>query len=244
MDSRLSAKRIDKFIRQHEINLNEFECTEANKYKTFNKFFYRKLKRSERPIAEGIVSPADGKILAFHSISHHRKFFIKGSEFTLKRFLQNDELVDKFKDGAMAIIRLGPADYHRFHFPVSGKISTTTKISGHYYSVSPLALKNSLRIFCENKREYSILSTLKYGDVLMMEVGASMVGSIFQNFKPYSAITKGEEKGYFSFGGSTIVLLFEKDKINFADDLLTNTQNGLETSVRMGENIANSISQE
>ncbi|MCT4586675.1 MAG: phosphatidylserine decarboxylase [Carboxylicivirga sp.] len=243
LDTRFSAKRINKFVKKYDINLNEFEHPEAKEYKTFNKFFYRKLRSNKRNIGQGVVSPADGKILTYQSISNHLHFCIKGSEFNLQRFIQDEELVEMFKDGSMAIIRLGPADYHRFHFPVSGRISSTSKIKGKYYSVSPLALKDSLRIFCENKREYSLISTEKYGKVLMVEVGATMVGSIIQTFKSFSDVKKGAEKGYFSFGGSTIVLLFEKDKVVFADDLIENTNKGLETSINMGENIASEAHQ-
>ena len=134
------------------------------------------------------------------------------------------------------IIRLAPVDYHRFHFPVSGNISVNKKIDGDYYSVNPFALRKKAEIFCLNKREYSILSNPLFGDVVIAEVGATMVGSIIQTFKG-SYVNKGMEKGYFKFGGSTVVLLFEKSKIHIDKDLLTNTANGYETTVKMGERI-------
>ena len=127
-------------------------------------------------------------------------------------------------------------DYHRFHFPVSGKISPNKKIDGDYYSVNPFALRKKAEIFCLNKREYSILSNPLFGDVVMSEVGATMVGRIVQTFKA-STVNKGEEKGYFKFGGSTVVLLFEKSKIRIDEDLLINTAKGYETTVKMGERI-------
>lgn len=238
MDCKFSAKRIPTFIEEHNINVSEFKVNDISQFETFNQFFYRKLKPETRPIGEHLVSPADGKILAFQSLNNVSSFFIKGSEFTIESFLQNKDLAAKYEGGAMAIVRLAPADYHRFHFPASGRISKSKPIKGNYFSVSPLALQSSLRIFCENKREYSILESIKYGNILICDIGATMVGSIFQTYKPNSTVNKGDEKGYFAFGGSTLVLLFEKGKITFDEDLVTNTKNGLETSIRMGENIA------
>lgn len=238
MDCKFSALRIPDFVEEHNINLDECQLSTISDFPTFNQFFYRKLKAEARPIGENIVSPADGKILAFQSINDVFSFFVKGSEFTLKSFLKDEKIAVKYKDGAMAIIRLAPADYHRFHFPAAGKVSASKPIKGHYFSVSPLALQGSLKIFCENYREYCIQETEKYGDILISDVGATMVGSIVQTYEANSLVKKGAEKGYFAFGGSTLVLLFEKDRITFDKDLIANTQNGLETSIRMGENIA------
>ena len=238
MDSKHSTKRISSFINEHHINLNECEFNNIQHYKTFNEFFYRKLKKDARPIGAGVVSPADGKILAFQSMNDISSFFIKGSEFNLQTFLNDEVLAKKYETGAMAIVRLAPADYHRYHFPASGKASESIKIKGHYFSVSPLALRGSLRIFCENKREYCTLSTDDYGDILIVDIGATMVGSIIQTYKAGAKVNKGDEKGYFAFGGSTLVLLFEKGKITFDADLVENTKKGMETAIKVGEKIA------
>lgn len=238
MNTRVSARQVAKFVREHNIDLQKYVLSNIADYKTFNQFFYRKIKDAERPIGEHVVSPADGKVLAFQSIESVSQFFVKGTAFTIDSFLNDKQLAEKYADGAMAIIRLAPADYHRFHFPADGVISESEVIKGHYYSVSPLALNKSLEIFCQNQREYSMLKTDSYGDVLYSEVGATMVGSIIQTYQPDTEITKGAEKGYFAFGGSTIVLLFEKDKVQFDADLLANTQKGLETTICMGEQIA------
>lgn len=237
MDSRRSVKRIERFVEEQGIDLHEFQPNSISEFITFNQFFYRKLKPEARKIGEHIVSPADGKILVFPKIDDVASFFVKSYDFTLSSFLQNKTLAKKYSGGSMAIVRLAPADYHRFHFPVEGKASASKKINGFYFSVSPLALKNGLRIFCENQREYCTLSTSKYGNVLLAEVGAAMVGSIIQTFKPGN-VQKGQEKGYFSFGGSSLVLLFEKNRIEFDKDLIANTQKGMETAIFMGENIA------
>jgi phosphatidylserine decarboxylase len=104
-----------------------------------------------------------------------------------------------------------------------------------------LALRGSLKIFCENKREYCTLSTEEFGDILIVDVGATMVGSIIQTYEANSKVKKGDEKGYFAFGGSTLVLLFEKETITFDADLIENTKKGLETTVKVGEKIASPV---
>lgn len=235
MDRTSSANMIHPFIEDFDIDMSVAQKQEFN---TFNDFFTRKLKTDARPIdsiSNVVVSPADGKILAYSDISN-TDFIIKGYRFDVFSFLDNPDLAQKYQDGALLIIRLAPADYHRFHFPVSGNISPNKRIDGDYYSVNPLALRKKAEIFCLNKREYSILSNPLFGDVVMAEIGATMVGSIVQTFKG-SFANKGEEKGYFKFGGSTVILLFEKSQIQIDEDLLINTAKGYETTVKMGERI-------
>jgi phosphatidylserine decarboxylase len=237
MNSKMSAKRIDKFVKEHTIDMDQF-IEPDDGYPHFNSFFYRKLQEGSRPIGNGICSPADGKILVFPSLKEVDDFFIKGQAFNLETFLNNKNLSEKYSSGSMAIIRLAPPDYHRFHFPADGIVGCPTKINGAYYSVSPLALRKSLRIFLENKREHVELKTKEYGDMLIVDVGATLTGSILQTYKQESTIKKGDEKGYFAFGGSTTVLLFEKNKVRFDPDLNINSSNGFETTIQMGEQIA------
>jgi len=235
MDRTSSAKKIQPFIEDFDIDMS---IAQKQEFSNFNDFFTRKLKADARPVDTSstvVVSPADGKILAYADISNSW-FIVKGYRFDVSSFLDNPDLAQKYHDGALLIIRLAPMDYHRFHFPVSGNSSPNKKIDGDYYSVNPFALRKKAEIFCLNKREYTILSNPLFGDVVMAEVGATMVGSIEQTYKG-SSVNKGEEKGYFKFGGSTVVLLFEKSKIHIDDDLLSNTAKGYETSVKMGERI-------
>ena len=140
----------------------------------------------------------------------------------------------------MLIIRLCPADYHRFHFPIDGTICYEKKIEGDYFSVSPIAVKKMLEIFCLNKREYCLIENKNFGNVLMAEIGATMVGSIVQTYEE-NVSEKGKEKGYFKFGGSSIILIFEKNKIKIDDDLLNNFNNDMETRILMGEKLGKSI---
>jgi phosphatidylserine decarboxylase len=235
MDRTSSAKKIHPFIADFDIDMS---VAQKQEFSNFNDFFTRKLKADSRPVDTSstvVVSPADGKVLAYPDISNSW-FIVKGYRFDVSSFLDNPGLAQKYHDGTLLIIRLAPMDYHRFHFPVSGNSSPNKKIDGDYYSVNPFALRKKAEIFCLNKREYSILSNPLFGDVVMAEVGATMVGSIVQTFKG-SSVNKGEEKGYFKFGGSTVVLLFEKSKIHIDEDLLVNTAKGYETTVKMGERI-------
>ncbi len=244
MNTTNSAKKISKFIEKYDINMEESE-KKADEFKTFNEFFYRKLKKDARPIDNNkysVVSPADGKILVFSKISDIDGLYVKGVKFNLSEFLKDKKLVSEYENGSIAIVRLAPTDYHRVHFPYNGKISKTKLINGVYYSVSPISLKKISNVLWENKREISRLETnSSIGDILIIEVGATMVGGIKQTYVPNTYVQKGQEKSYFYFGGSTVILIFKENCIKFDEDLLKNTQKKLETTVRVGEKIASSI---
>lgn len=237
MDTKKSKKKIMPFIRKYKIDTTEFE-KKPNQFKSFNDFFYRKIKPNSRKIQNGLVSPADGKIIAFDDVSKINEFFVKGESFNLERFLCDENLVKKYHNSSIAIVRLAPDNYHRFHFPYDGIIGESKKIGGKYFSVSPYSLhENFTRVFCENKREYSILKTDELGDILISPIGATMVGSIINTYDRNSNIKKGSEMGYFAFGGSTILMLFDNKKVKIDDDIIQNTKNNLETKISMGEKI-------
>ncbi|PIE32714.1 phosphatidylserine decarboxylase [candidate division KSB3 bacterium] len=240
MDAPASRAKIVDFITSLQIEMDE-ALRPVDEFQTFNEFFIRQLEPDARPIdmnPDVIVSPADGKVLAFDDMRRLDTFFAKGQEFSLNEFLAEDRLKNKYIGGNLLIIRLAPADYHRFHFPMDGQISRSTPVNGDYYSVSPYAVKKHIRIYWENKREYSILSTVNAGDIFLCEVGATMVGSIVQSYIPETVVKKGQEKGWFKFGGSTIIVLLEKDRVQIDRDILDNTNNGYETSIKMGEHLA------
>lgn len=240
MDSSKSKGKILPFVEEHGINMEE-SVKGIDEFTSFNDFFVRKLKEGSRRIAEGeneIASPADGKVLAYEDIKTKDEFFLKGDKFTLEEFLGDKELAQKYEGGVFLIVRLAPVDYHRFHFPIDGVVGGSKLIEGDYYSVSPHAIKRNFRIYCENKREYAELKNEKFGDMILSEIGATMVGGIEQTYKAGSRVYKGEEKGYFYFGGSSCILLFQKDRIIVDEDLLANTKKGIETKVYMGERIA------
>lgn len=236
MDHASSRDKIKGFVEDYQIDMSSFQEKE---YENFNDFFYRKIKPESRPINKDsllIVSPADGKILVYPDIAN-TDFIIKGYQFNVQEFLQDDSLAQHFRNPSLMIIRLCPADYHRYHFPVSGNITFEKKVDGDYYSVSPIALKKKVELLTMNKREFTIIESPVFGSVLMMEVGATMVGSMLRTYKD-SIVAKGEEKGYFRFGGSTVVLLFEEAILEIDQDLIANSAQGIETEVKMGERIA------
>lgn len=243
MDTPASREKIAGFVQSLGIDMNEAQRS-MDDFASFNDFFIRELKPGARPIdvdPAAVVSPADGKVMAFEGMRGLDSFFVKGQSFDLRAFLQDDALAQKYEGGTLAIIRLAPVDYHRFHFPAEGRISASRLIEGAYYSVSPYAVRNMLRVYWENKREYSVLHTANAGSVVLCEVGATMVGSIIQSYQPETQVAKGQEKGWFKFGGSTVVLLFEKDCVAMDEDILANTKRGLETSIKMGERIASAL---
>lgn len=235
MDQPSSAEKIQPFIKDFDIDMS---IAQEQKFSNFNDFFIRKLKVEARPIAGDstvIISPADGKILAYENLNN-ADFYVKGSRFNVASFLDDADLAKKYQNGTLLVFRLAPPDYHRFHFPIRGKIIANKKIDGDYYSVNPIALRKKAEIFWLNKREYSILQNPLFGEVIMAEVGATMVGSMIQTYQGNS-VKKGQEKGYFKFGGSTVVLLFEKDKIDVDDDLLRNSAKNIETTIQLGNQI-------
>lgn len=230
----LSKRKVEPFIKEYEVDRSEFAKQE---FSSFNDFFIRKLKPETRPIVQDpnvLSMPADGRYLVYPTFS---QFSVKGKDFSLRTFLGNVSLANRYQDGSLAIIRLCPVDYHRFHFPCDGVASKPTPIDGSYYSVSPIALSKRLSILNENKRVVTEIETERFGQVLFVEIGATFVGSIHQTYNPLGPIKKGEEKGYFEFGGSCVVLLFEKGKVEFDADLLKNTQNGFETLARYGQSL-------
>ena len=237
MNKPKSVKKIAEFVRTMKIDMSESQ-KKINEFTSFNDFFYRKLKPQSRSIGQGFVSPGDGRLLAFESVADVNTFFIKGREFTLPEFVGDQNVAEKHKNDSMFILRLAPNDYHRFHFPYQGTPAETIKIKGDYFSVSPYALVgNFTKVFCENKREICKLSTADKGEVLLIPVGATLVGTIIETYTPKSEIRSGDEMGYFAFGGSTIVVFIDKNKILIDKDLLINTKNKLETLVKMGERI-------
>lgn len=239
-DLPLSKKNIPSFIKKQAISIDE-ALVGAESYKSFNDFFVRKLKKESRPVdmnPDVLVSPGDGRLLAFQNIKVDALIQIKGIEYSLKDLISDESLAKEFEGGTLLILRLNPSDYHRFHFSDSGFIGKTNKIKGSFYSVNPVALKNIPSLYLKNKREWSLFESDNFGKILIMEVGATSVGSIIQTYEENSRVNKGDEKGYFKFGGSTTVLFIKKDVIEVDEDILEYSNQFIETKVKFGERIA------
>ena len=209
-------------------------------FRTFNEFFYRKLKPAARPVAgdaRTAVFPADGRHLGFPDVSRAEGVFVKGQVFSLGELLRDNVLAEQFHRGTMVLSRLCPVDYHRYHFPVNGLATEPRVINGWLYSVSPIALRRNIRIFTENKRAITRIESPEFGTVLMLEVGATCVGSFEYTFKPNTRVVKGAEKGYFKFGGSSTITLFEPGRVKLDEDLVEQTSQHRELYARMGDRL-------
>lgn len=240
MNQKASREKIAPFLEQYGLDIAEF-ADGIDSYQNFNEFFYRKLKPSARPIDahdDQVVFPADGRHLAFADASKIDTVFVKGQRFDIAGLLDDQKLAARYQTGTLILSRLCPVDYHRFHFPLAGKASATRCINGPLFSVSPIALRQNLSYFWQNKRTLCEIKTANCGTVLMLEIGATCVGSIIQTYPAGSIIEKGQEKGYFAFGGSSTILLFEPGAISLPQDLLERSNHGIETYARMGSAIA------
>lgn len=242
-DSPFSRKKINAFIKEFNIDMSEAEKS-ANDFKNFNDFFTRNLVNTARPISQDkniLISPGDGRLSAFDNIDLNRIVQVKGFTYSLEELIGDKNLAGQFQGGVCLLLRLCPTDYHRFHFVDNGVCGETKKIRGNYYSVNPIALEKVPKLFCQNKREWSLFKSENFGDILHIEVGATCVGTIIQTYNSNVPVKKGDEKGYFKFGGSTTILFFKKDTIKVDDDILNQTKIGYETKVLMGEAIGTKI---
>ena len=237
MSQPASKARIRPFIRKYKLNEEEFD-SDPEGFRSFNEFFSRKLKPDARPIEQEnavAVFPADGRHLGVQDLSANLGFYVKGQKFDLPKLFQSEELAGRFRKGSLIISRLCPVDYHRFHAPVSGKISEARLINGSLFSVNPIALRKRLSVFWENKRYLCMIDSDYHGKVAQFIVGATCVGSATFTFSQNQRVNKGEELGYFSFGGSSVLTLFEKDRLRISEDVQQHSQANIETYAKMGE---------
>lgn len=231
-----SREKILPFCETFKMDVSEF-AESPESYASFNDFFSRKLKPGARPIVPGenvAALPADGRHLVLPKISAATQIYAKGQQFDLEKFLGDPALAKRYADGVMVCSRLCPTDYHRFHFPVSGTPAAPRVINGALYSVNPIALAQNVAYLWENKRVIVEIDSPRFGKVLQVLVGATNVGTIVPTYVAGTPAEKGDELGYFRFGGSFIATIFEPGKIRLADDLVENSARGYETFSKMG----------
>ena len=225
---------IRPFIKKHRIDMSQFEPVE---YASYNDFFSRRIRPEARSVdmdPRHLISPADSKLTAL-PITETGRFTLKHTVYTVGSLLKNPSLAAEYVGGWALIFRLTVDDYHRYCYAFDGEKGENIKIPGKLHTVNPIA-NDFFPIYKENAREYTILRTREFGEVIAMEVGALLVGKIV-NHHTIATVKRGEEKGYFQFGGSTVVLLLKKDTAIVDDDILENSQNGIETVVKFGEKI-------
>jgi len=231
-----SAALIEPFIEQFKIDRGTF-AEPVSTFRCFNDFFVRRLRPESRPVdprPESVVFPADGRHLLLPCLDAEARLWAKGEVFNLRELLESEELAATFAGGAAVVSRLAPVDYHRFHFPVAGDAGEARVVSGPLYSVHPLALARSTRFLVRNKRAITLLRPQNRPPVVLIEIGATNVGTIGQTYVP-GPVQKGAEKGYFAFGGSCVVTLFTAGAVQFADDLVEHAAEGREVYAHVGD---------
>lgn len=249
-----SISEIPGFVRFYNFNLDDVsppldylrgETLEqySTRWPHFNAFFARPLQPSARPIAfpadnSVAIIPADGRCMVFPDVTNAHAW-IKGSEFSIDKLLANHFQSDKYLNGSMVIARLAPQDYHRWHLPVSGIVSEPILVDGALYTVNPMAINNDINVYTENKRVLVEIKSPEFGNVLMIAVGATMVGSI--EILSSGEMKKGQQHGLFKFGGSTVIILFEKNRIVFDQDLQENSKLPIETWVKVNTSLGRSV---
>ena len=246
--SKKSASEIPEFIKKYSIQENEFldskDESGNQRYFSFNDYFKRKFKEGQRPFCtekNRLAAFAEARYLVSNEFNPDDSIPVKGSNINLEVLLNNKDWADKFAEGPLAIARLAPVDYHRFHFPDDGQLAKQWDVDGKLHSVGKKALLSKPEILQINQRVVSILETENFGTLAYIEVGAFCVGHIVQKSKKEEMFKRGDEKGYFLFGGSTVIILGQKGTFQFDADLVEQSQKGIETLVKLGQPIATRI---
>lgn len=231
-DTFLSKGAIPSFIQKNHIDMSEYE---ERKFKNLNDFFTRKVKDGKRPIDQHedvMISPADSK-LSVYPITEEEKILVKGNEYTVPGLLGEKVDLADYCGGSCLVFRLSVDDYHRYCFPVKGQVRQNYEIKGRLHTVCDISEK--YKVYQENSRKITVMATEEFGEVIMIEVGALMVGRIVNH--DVDAFAKGEEKGYFRLGGSTIIVLVRDGVLKLDEDIEEHAKQGIEVKLRYGEKI-------
>jgi len=249
-DLGLSHRKVKPFIEKFQIPIEDYEpgtrpsADPRDTYKNFNEFFIRKFKRGKRPFVSDpsqLAAFSEARYVGFEAVEEKKTYPVKGNYLLAKDLIGNEQVAKIFEGGPLLIARLCPVDYHRYHYPDNGKVLDHFRVPGVYDSVNPLALRYKNQIFIKNERYVSILQTENFGRLAYIEVGAICVGKIVQSHRWNKPFSRGEEKGYFLFGGSTVIVLGEKGLWKPSEDILKNTAEGIETYVQLGDEIGTRI---
>lgn len=239
MDTRLSALAVPVFVKYNQIDLSHYK---KNKFTSYNDFFTRQICEGERVFdstPEALCAPCDSKLSAY-PITADSVFSIKDVRYTMKDLTRSRRIAKQYEGGVLLVFRLTVDDYHHYAYVDDGVVTRNYHIPGVFHTVNPIAGETH-PIYKENTREFSIMRSRHFGYLLMMEVGALLVGRIC-NRSGACKVARGQEKGMFEFGGSTVILALEADRVQLDADILRNTEEGMETIVRQGERIGTAIS--
>lgn len=235
LSSKASSRLVPAFVKKNHIDLSYYEIPQGG-YASFNDFFTRKMKE-EYLIRNGgeFVCPSDG-LLTVQPIDENLIFNIKHTKYSVKELLRDEVLAQEFLGGTALVFRLTPAHYHRYVFCASGRVAICRRIRGVLHSVQPVCHEHT-KVFVQNSREYTVIENDRLGKVAQMEVGAMLVGKISNyRLKRNQSVTRGQEKGFFEYGGSSIVVLTKK-AIELSGDIAGRAKAGDEIPVRMGERL-------
>ena len=228
LNSRLSALYVPHFVKKNNIDLSGCE---KKKFDSFNDFFTRRKTCNINAGDNDIISPCDG-YLSIYRIKGG-SINIKNSSYTIKELLKSRKLADRFADGYCLIFRLEPVHYHRYVFITDAAIKCQRRIDGVLHCVRPVAF-DKYPVYVENSREYTVMKGKELGLSVQMEVGALLVGKI-HNHTGIDEAVKGREKGYFEFGGSTIVVLVENGRLKLLNELEKECDTAVEIPVKLGD---------
>lgn len=232
LNSSLSKGMINRFIQKNGLQMEDYE---PMSYTSFNHFFMREIKPTARTLAQevgALSAPCDGKVTVY-PISDKQTFKVKHSEYALSELLDSTSLAEKWQGGCAVIFRLTPDDYHHYYFIDEGTIVAHQKIAGVFHTVQPIAI-HSQPVFSTNAREVTVIETKNFGEIAQIEVGALMVGKI-KNVKTSGNCQRFEKKGWFEFGGSTVIFLFQKNQVIIDPEIWVNTEQNFETIVKFGQ---------
>lgn len=229
LSSSLSRPMVGRFVKKNKIDMSAYP---ARKYRSFNDFFTRKRETSGICVPpDTLVSPCDA-YLSVYPIDEKSVFHIKHIDYSLAQLLDDAALAERFSGGSCLIFRLTPLHYHRYCFCCNAEIVASRRIDGKLHCVRPIAY-TSRPVFIENSRSYTLLHDDALGTLVQMEVGALLVGKI-KNHPTSGRAVAAAEKGYFEFGGSTIIVLLEKDRVRLTPTLQTQEEKDIRYADTLG----------
>ena len=235
--SSYSVRKIQPLVDRFGIDMSEYP---EQSYASYDSFITRKIDPARRPIADhpsALIAVADSRLLAY-SVTSDGRIAVKQSSYTITELLRDPELAATYNEGTCLVFRLGTEDYHRYCFADDGVVIRTNSINGVLHSVQPISSKR-YKAFSENHREYSVIETANFGTVVAVEVGALLVGKIHNH--DVTSCRRGQEKGYFSLGGSSILLLLKPGTVTIDSDIAEYSLKQIETKVRLGEKVGEKV---